>query len=363
MSIFTTKPLKVTPSNVEDGITLTTPSTGAGVFSSWVVFSASTPAPWTLAGFVAIPTSIQDYEIEVGIGPTGFEQSIGNFFVGSHESPANSEWLWLLPVPVGTIPTGSQVSLRVRGTAVSDTLKVSLLYYENFDSDYFADFSTFRYGYSPLISGSTSNAAQTHSATAWANTAYTQLSPGFFADSYVVGVSFATGLADNLAVELDIAGGAPGSEVVLTTLSIAARQQGQTNIWLPAPLLVTANTILSFRTRSANTVAGRSCLATLLVIAGPSKALVTQVSTEILNQATSVSTRVTQSVVEILSQPIPAAQITQYVVEVLSQPTAPARVTQAVVELLSSNPPAIPPPSGILNVIWMGDTAGTIWVE
>lgn len=47
--------------------------------------------------------------------------------------------------------------------------------------------------------------------------------------------------------------------------------------------------------------------------------------------------RVTQSVVEILDQPIPNARITQSVVEILSQFKPDARVTQSVVEILSEN--------------------------
>jgi hypothetical protein len=69
--------------------------------------------------------------------------------------------------------------------------------------------------------------------------------------------------------------------------------------------------------------------------------VVTQDAIELLSQPGAPASRVSQEIVEALTQPTPVARVSQEVVELLSQPTAPARVTQDAIELLSQPLPAV----------------------
>lgn len=61
--------------------------------------------------------------------------------------------------------------------------------------------------------------------------------------------------------------------------------------------------------------------------------------------------RLTQAVVEVLSDGTPKARLTQEVVEILSNGTPKARLTQAVVEVLSTVAVTVPTPINRINVV------------
>ena len=123
-----------------------------------------------------------------------------------------------------------------------------------------------------------------------------------------------------------------------------------------------SNTICECDSRTLPTAAGTTTSASWALSASMQWATTLAVFASGL-ELPPVETRITQDVVETLSQSVaPETRVGQYVVEVLTgAPPAKGWVTQVVVETLTSSD--IPGPGGFTPSVFMGDMAGNIWVE
>lgn len=212
MSLLTTKALKSAPS-ANNGVTVTS---GAGAWTSggWVSIIASAAADLTIAALASsggLPSANTDVEVDLGVGGVGAETSIGTFRFRTPGATGGSHGVLVLPVPVSGIPAGSAVSLRSRASvAAAQSPILGLLYYESFDADAVLA--------SPAcVPSAAGGVSITPSGTAWANSAYTQLTAGLGSEASLYGLTVSSPVA-TVDGEFDLATGGAGSETVITTL-------------------------------------------------------------------------------------------------------------------------------------------------
>lgn len=219
--------------------------------SAWVQAIASTPADWVIAGIAVGGWSVSiigaDWEIDVGVGGVGVEVVKATAF-GFAQDPADSYHHFFFPVPIDSIPAGSRVSFRLRqeGTDAS-VWNISLGYYTKPIAGLMETYA----GAVPIVSTPAAAPPTQLCGAAWANVGYT-LVENAPANVYVGGCAIRASTADN-EVEVDLATGAPGSEVVFTTLrrQIQSGTNGFCN-YIMFPIVydgITSGTRIAFRSR------------------------------------------------------------------------------------------------------------------
>lgn len=245
---WTTTPRKVWPP-AADNVSVTPIASNFGN-SAWVQVVASTSAACLLAGVVVRPgVGNVNYEIDVGTGGAGSETVIATL-IGAVASTLNAlgQSSLLLPIPIDAIATSTRVAVRLRKSGTSLTVwGVAVLYYEK-----------------PIVGTlvtttkpakclpAAADAAVVNSGTAvWADGAYTQITASAAADLVVIGIAALMQVA-GARWELDLAIGAAGAEVVITTLRgyNANSTESPNLLILPTPLdAIPASSRVSCRAR------------------------------------------------------------------------------------------------------------------
>lgn len=149
MSIVTTRPQRVFPLS-DVGIELTSGPAAWVNPASWTPFFTTT-ADTVIAGIVVQSQIVEsfshlDIELAIGTGATPVERGCFTYYgpnsgIGGPSHGPQPQY------PIGTIPTGTLVSCRLRSSQ-SITLPFALLYYEEYDGD-IADFDTLTLGRLP----------------------------------------------------------------------------------------------------------------------------------------------------------------------------------------------------------------------
>lgn len=247
MSLATNKPLKITPSAA---VAVTVTAGGSPfVFGSWAELNASMSATSQIAGFEAVPSAIGFFDLQFGIGSLGNEVPVGGSIMVDCANPASiGTALFMLPVPINAVPSGSRLVARVRRQLAGGSLELKAVYYEGLASDHQI---TGGYNYAP---NGAAGVNVTPSGSAWANSNWFELISSLTDESAILGVSL-RGVTDDIEWELDLGTGGAGAESFLTTLrSDTGDQLGYTNRYLPRPLPVPAGTRISCRLRKSNTL-------------------------------------------------------------------------------------------------------------
>lgn len=248
MSQTTTTPLKIAPA-AAFLVTVTGHATTAWLNGAWVQLLAATGAPAAVAGLVVSAVG-NAFEIDVGTGPSGAEVVFTTCRLQEGGAAFSGPYVYLLPTPIAGIASGARLAIRLRSPTPGTSTTAALLYYESLDA---TNASTLPAKALPAAANSVS---VTPNATAWANSAYAQLTSGLGVAIAVLGAAFTQALA-NVEGEWDLAAGASGAEVVLTTLRFAsganANAGGMMVLNLPAPYPVAASTRLAARLRKSGT--------------------------------------------------------------------------------------------------------------
>lgn len=245
MSIITTRPQLAYPLS-DEGIDLASGATPWANPAAWTPFFTTT-APTALAGIVVrseLLATFSHLDVEVGIGIGATPTEIGcyayygpNSGVGGPSKGPEPQY------PVGTIPSATLISARLRSSQVI-TLPFSLLYYENYDGD-IADYSTLTLGRLPAAADMVSI---TPSGTEWLGSDWVPIGGALDVDTDVVALLMSTPVPD-VDCRWQLGRLVEGGSIVehVTTFSSATRATNGGRAWsvpLPKPYpFVTGETV------------------------------------------------------------------------------------------------------------------------
>jgi hypothetical protein len=250
-TLSTASPLQIAPP-AASGVSVT-PNGSAWGNSAWVEVTHATSVAWALAGVVIDATADREndieFEVDVGIGASGSETVVTTLH-GVHgqslgSSPTFSQWLG---VPVDSVPAATRVAVRLRKDGTdAHSWTIAVVYYAH---PILGTIVTT--GLPQLVTPSATNGILVTSPlpnAAWANTAWFTVFTTAAA-STLAAVSATWHRLGSAFYELDIGVGAPGSEVVLTTLRSGDGIGNSTQVVPLWPLLrVGAATRVSVRMR------------------------------------------------------------------------------------------------------------------
>lgn len=208
---YTTAPLRVAPSAAA-GVAVTPAATG-WTNSSYVEITAATSEAWVLAGVVIDSAAAGEYEIDIATGAAASETVICTV-PGNVATTAIGGFQWIpLPIPIDNIASGARVSVRMRkvGTDVTPW-GFKIAYYKQ--SEFGANATKTTKAMKCLPSAA-AGVLVTPNATGWANSSFVEITSSMPANAVLVGVMVDLGAAQPR--EIDIATGAAGSEVAITT--------------------------------------------------------------------------------------------------------------------------------------------------
>jgi hypothetical protein len=233
-SMTTAQPMKVWPP-AADGLAV---SNGGG----WVEFVAATATDTAIVA-IAHGRDNASPNIEIGVGSAGSEEVVATFTVGAGVSTAGG-WQRNIDLPFGKIiPAGSRVAVRLD----SGTRTIALQYIEDPD---FTNTTTDIYDMYGV--------ANPNPPGVWTDSTWVEIIDPVASDIRLVG-GVPSGLTDN-EYEFDWGIGAAGSEVVITTMRLAAgaSSSGSGARWLrlPVPHCVDAGVRLAIRVRSSDGSSG-----------------------------------------------------------------------------------------------------------
>jgi hypothetical protein len=249
VSRLTSQPLKVAPANAV-GVSVTTGGS-AWAWGNYAEVIASASGALTIAGLVIDNPSLtnQRPEFAIAIGSMGNEivlHVVAGYLVATTN---NREHVIALPVPLGGIHTGARVSVAARHGAGSATYPVSLHYYE-------AQSSAHRTNARMSVVPEASNGVSvTPNGTAWADSAWVELTPGISREISLCGLLCSQPVA-TVDTEWEIGTGPDGGVTVVGTFRTyghATTAGLWRNYWLPAPMPLAPNTRVAVRMRKAGT--------------------------------------------------------------------------------------------------------------
>lgn len=257
-----------------DAVTVT-PAAVAWTNSAYVEVLASTPAACVLTGvtFYSIhgftESTAYDGEIDVATGAASSEVVIATVrfysrlvFTSGQIGPILT---YVFPIPIDNIGSGVRLSVRLRKNNTNLTVwNMSINYLQKPLT------STILTTAKPqlVIPPATVGVTVTAGGLAWGNGLWVQLRAATGNALVITGVVFGA-LSANADFEIDLGTGGSGSETVITTLRIAALNQGNPQHQpLPHPLdNVTASTRIAVRMRCST--ASNTAIISLMVIEKP----------------------------------------------------------------------------------------------
>lgn len=241
-SLLTTSVLKVAP-GAASPITLTHGT--ANAYGSWTEVIASAASDMTLAGVT--PTTVGDFDVELGVGSAGNEVSIGVFKFSGGSTGAQTDTA-LMPIAIGDrIPSGARVAARLRSD-VGENGAIVLNYYDSFSG---GNVTTTALP-AVLPDDGTRATLTPNTSGAWANSGWVQVSPGLPRRSAIYGLVFDQVV--DCELEVDVGTGGAGAESVIATVhAYKSGGIGSGIAMLPAPVPVTAGSRLAVRGRRNST--------------------------------------------------------------------------------------------------------------
>lgn len=248
MSVLTSTPLKVAPSASEN----LSVSTGAGAWDlgAWVPFIAATTAADTaIAGINLVDEdtwSNTQIEVHFAIGAEDAEQAIGHIRLHAPASGNGGPTQYRILFPISGIEIGSRVSIGLKANVGGFSWGLSMLYYEDLDSDQHIPYTTATLTSWPAGEDSV---LLTPSATPWDDSGWGVFEAVVGDDSYVFGLA-AEHPSSDVDAEIDVG----QDEVALTTFRIGAwsANTGRLNtVNLPGLMPIAAGSVLGGRLRKS----------------------------------------------------------------------------------------------------------------
>lgn len=210
---YTTTPAKIAPA-AANPVSIT-PSAVAWQNSAWVQLIASTSTAIVLLAIEVDTGVAAEYEIEIGKGAAGLETVVGTLAGNVESVNVGMHQTLVFPIPISNIASGTRVVVRLRKSGTSTVVWGAKLIYA--EGATLAGNATVTAVPSKVVPAGAAGVSVTPSGTSWANSAYGQLSAALGTNGIVIaGIVVNSGVAQPR--EIDIAAGAAGSEVVLTTL-------------------------------------------------------------------------------------------------------------------------------------------------
>ncbi len=207
---YTTSAIKTLPS-AAGGVTVT-PTTTAWANGAWVQITASTVNAIVLVGVMVGGGPANEFEIDIGKGPSGSETVVGTLS-GNADSAAGNPSVLYFPIPINNIGASTRVAARARISGTTATaFTIKLMYY---DSPAGGSVAT-TVNASLVAPSAAAGISITPSGTAWANSSWAQVIASTGDAIAVGGITLNPGAA--VEFEIDIGKGASGSEVVVTTV-------------------------------------------------------------------------------------------------------------------------------------------------
>ncbi len=224
--------------------------------SAWVTLIASTSGAITIAGvtFNTAVTSVREFEIDIGKGTAGSETVVATLRGNNDSGISGAEggpFYLTFPIAISNIATGTRVAARLRTSGTGTTnWSFALSYYLN---PVGGSITTTANPSLSLPSAAT-GVTLTPSGTAWANSAWAQITASTSSAIILAGIAFNPIVA--VEFEIDVGKGGAGSETVVTTFRGYLPATADTPCFLPleTPLdnIATA-TRVAVRMRKAGT--------------------------------------------------------------------------------------------------------------
>ncbi|MGE4132336.1 MAG: hypothetical protein AB7F86_11910 [Bdellovibrionales bacterium] len=178
--------------------TSVTPSGTAWVSGAWAQVTASTANAIVLGGISVQPPAAAEYEIDVGTGAAGFETVVATFRDITGNANGGPYYKVLKP-PLDNIASGTRVALRIRASTTTTTAHpVKLIYY---DSPVGLTLHNRPLKWAPAAAV---GATITPVATAWADSAWTELISVAPTDLQLAGFIVFIGAAANYELEFGV---------------------------------------------------------------------------------------------------------------------------------------------------------------
>lgn len=246
MSVLTTCALKQMPTS-SLGLNPTSPA--VWTYGSWVEALTAAAAGTVIAGLWLRSGEVAaEFEIDVGVGAAASETSIGRFRIATPSTSVGHRPI-LLPVPLGGIPTGARVAVRVRSsTGATANARVLLYYFEGFDGTSLTTLSNTPAG--------ADGSSVTPTSSVWGDSAWVELTSGLSDAVSLYGVTCTQPIeADGLQYEVELGIGAGGSEVVIATMpgSHTDAPGPFKHVWFPKIYSLPASTRVAVRLRKSDT--------------------------------------------------------------------------------------------------------------
>ena len=263
MSILTTVPQQIEPlastpaSLATGGVAWANPTT-------WTEYFV-TSAPTVIAGIVVLSGSIESFsgfhfELAIATGGEFVETEIGAFqYFGPNSGgggPSNGPQP---SYPIGVIPSGTRVSVKVRGNQV-ESVAIALQYDENYDGDV-ANIASVTLGGLPQ---SANMVAITPNAGAWLPSDRAVLADALETDIDAVALLMTTPVPD-LDIRWELGKGPAGGEVHVATVASASRSANVGRAWfaeLPGmfPFLAGDRVVVRMRKNGTSTTTHHAAL-------------------------------------------------------------------------------------------------------
>ena len=247
--LYTTTAMQVLPS-AATGVTVT-PSTTAWANSAWVQVTAATASAIVASGLVVGGGGVTEYEFDIGKGAAGSETVVATI-PGDNKSAAGAPRWLPLPIPVDNIATATRVAVRVRqALTTATTFTVKLGFY----TKPLAGSAAVTPNPSLVLPSAAAGVSITPSATAWANSAWVQVTAATASAIALGGVTLNPGISSGVEAEFDVGVGASGSEVVVTTFRTRPTLTGAPVTLFLNPLLdnIASGVRVSVRLRKSDT--------------------------------------------------------------------------------------------------------------
>lgn len=228
---------------------ITLPTVEGWADAPWTEIFASTTGLIFIAGlsWIIAPTGGSAAQIEFALGDTGEEELLHVYRVEvRYATTTNHQWTWF-DVPLGAIPIGSRLSMRIRADEPSVSNALNIMYFENLVSQHKSNGKALCW---PINGNSIS---LSWNDIAWENTAFTQITPGEDVEITITSVQFQPSTYHYAAAEIDLAAGVVGTEHanILTTKRFFHSMNPGFNqkIVFPGGFPIPAGTRVSFRVR------------------------------------------------------------------------------------------------------------------
>lgn len=251
MSVVTAQPMKCAPSAAA-GVSATSGG-GSWTSGSWVELLSATGAEVVIQGFVGSHSAAAgaSYELDIGYGAAGSETVLGTYPFRAPNSGNKGQRNLHAVIPVSGIGNGVRIAARIRSATASQSLIVTVLYTESFDSDHVTTKAP------SAMPSAAVGSNMTPSGTAWNNSSWVQCTSGIGNDIMLAYWVSNPPVAAAVDFEIDVGIGGAGSEVVVTTLRgwVDSASSGCCVWWLPFPAAfpVAANTRVATRIRKTGT--------------------------------------------------------------------------------------------------------------